>query len=152
MGKGVTKIFSNIIKGGEKGSKFLTAGTVFNVGLNSYFAAKTYQDARSQGQGVIGSTISAASDFALGEILGFKGMLLYGAASALPKGIVAGAETMGKIERQMNQQSRLTPFANAHFNDYNQAFTMRQAGMQAAQQSKYNLQQALLGNEAQYLK
>lgn len=151
MANAAGKIVKNLL-GGEKGSKFLTAGTVFSVGMNSMFAASDYRQARENGQGVIGSTVTAASSFAMGEVLGFWGMMGYGALSAVPKAVVAGAETMGKVERQMNRQSRLTPFANARFNDYNQAFTMRQAGMQAAQQSKYNLQQALLGNEAQYLK
>lgn len=151
MAHSAGKIVKKVL-GAEKGSKFLSATTVIGLGFNAAMTAGTYKDAREQGQGVLSSAASAAADFAMGEVLGIGGMLAYSAFKAVPKGVVAGAETMGKIERQMNQQSRLTPFANVRFNDYNQAFTMRQAGMQAAQQSKYNLQQTLLGNEAQYLK
>ena len=43
------------------------------------------------------------------------------------------------------------PFYNATFNDTQQAYTMRQAGMQLAENSKYNLQQSLMGNEAAML-
>ena len=38
------------------------------------------------------------------------------------------------------------------FNDNQRAFTMRQAGMQLAKNSQYNLQQSLMGNEANYLR
>ena len=55
-------------------------------------------------------------------------------------------------ERQMNKANRRIPFSHSTFNDYRQAATMRQAGMQLAQNSQYNLQQALLGNEASNLR
>ena len=48
----------------------------------------------------------------------------------------------------MDRANRNIPFSNATFVDTKQAYTMRQAGMQLAQASKYNLQQAMLGNEA----
>ena len=48
----------------------------------------------------------------------------------------------------MDRTNRHVPFANATFVDTKQAYTMRQAGMQLAEASKYNLQQSLLGNEA----
>jgi hypothetical protein len=70
---------------------------------------------------------------------------------ALPEAAVNGYEALGKLTRQMNQQGKQVPFVNAGFHDYNQAFTMRQAGMQMAQASQYNLQQSLMGNEAAYL-
>ena len=56
------------------------------------------------------------------------------------------------MQRSMNKTSRQTPFSNAQFRDYNQAFTMRQAGLQMAEASRYNLQQTLMGNEASYLR
>ena len=66
--------------------------------------------------------------------------------------IVGAAEGAAKLQRNMNKASRQVPFQNAQFRDYNQAMTMRQAGMQMAQASRYNLQQTLMGNEAQYLR
>ena len=79
-------------------------------------------------------------------------MLAVGAARAIPKGVVGGIEKIGTIQRQMDSQSRNIPFSNAVFRDNQQIATMRQAGMQMAQRSQYNLQQTLLGNEAAYLK
>ena len=56
------------------------------------------------------------------------------------------------MSRSMNRGAINAPFSNATFVDTQQAYTMRQAGMQMAQASRYNLQQTLLGNEAQYMK
>lgn len=128
-----------------------SVGSLAMTGINAYGAYSDFKDAKEEGYGTIGATAKAATSYVAGEVLGLKYLGLQ-ALQAVPKGIVAGAETLGKVERQMESQSRQLPFVNASFNDFNQAFTMRQAGMQAAQQSKYNLQQALLGNEASYLR
>ena len=56
------------------------------------------------------------------------------------------------MQRNMNRQARRIPFNNSTFNDNQRAFTMRQAGMQLAKNSQYNLQQSLMGNEANYLR
>ena len=40
------------------------------------------------------------------------------------------------------------PFSNSTFIDTQQTYTMRQAGMNLAKQSKYNIQQAMMGDEA----
>ena len=76
----------------------------------------------------------------------------YALAKGVPQAAIGATEKLGKMQRGMNKTSRQKPFQNAVFQDYNRAFTMRQAGMQAAQRSQYNLQQAIMGNEAQYLK
>lgn len=149
---GARTILKQLANGSPKMSKHLTAGAIATTAVNAWGAKTDYDTAREEGYGVIGSTAKAATSFVTGEILGIKGMLAVGALKTIPKGIVAGAETLGKVERQMNMESRQVPFINSHFNDFNQAYTMRQAGMQAAQQSKYNLQQSLLGNEASYLR
>lgn len=147
----ISSIAKTLAKGGSKASKHLTAGSIAVTAFNAWGAKSDYDSAREEGYGVLGSTAKAAASFVTGEILGGWALAIP-VAQALPKGIVAGAETLGKIERQMNMESRQLPFVNARFNDFNQAFTMRQAGMQAAQQSKYNLQQSLMGNEASYLR
>lgn len=148
---GARSILKSLANGSPKVSKHLAPGAVAITAVNAWSAKSDYDTAREEGYGVIGSSAKAAASFVTGEILGW-GALAIPAIQAIPKGIVAGAETLGKVERQMNMESRQVPFINAHFNDFNQAFTMRQAGMQAAQQSKYNLQQSLLGNEASYLR
>ena len=65
---------------------------------------------------------------------------------------VGAVEGISKMQRNMNRQARRIPFNNSTFNDNQRAFTMRQAGMQLAKNSQYNLQQSLMGNEANYLR
>lgn len=119
-------------------------------GMSLWGASVDYKDARDKGYGQIHSMLNAGAEFAKGELLGWKYPLLQIAESA-PSMLIGAAEGAAKLQRSMNKQSRQVPFQNAYFNDYNQAFTMRQAGMKIAQGSRYNLQQALMGNEAAYL-
>ena len=135
----------------SKLGKKMNLGAKVGLGINGAFAISDYKTAREDGSSRVGSVAKAASTFAMGEVLGMW-MLPFMAAPALPGAIVSGVEGIGKMQRQMNKDSRRTPFANSKFNDYQQAFTMRQAGMQLAQNSQYNLQQTLMGNEASYLK
>jgi hypothetical protein len=72
-------------------------------------------------------------------------------AKAAPSLAVAGMEEYGKYERQLAKDRVARPFGNANFQDSRNAHTMRQAGMALAQRSKYNIQQAMLGNEAQHM-
>lgn len=133
------------------GSKLKSAGTIAGVGINGAFALSDYKDARQQGHGRVGSVAKAASTFAMGEVMGMW-MLPYQLAASAPQMAVSAIEGIGKYQRQMNRDARRVPFNNATFNDYKQAYTMRQAGMQIAQNSQYNLQQTLMGNEANYLR
>lgn len=138
------------ILGSSGAMEKIGVGAMFNLGLNGMFAVSDYKTAREEGSSRVGSVAKAAGNFALYEAMGWW-TLPFQAASALPSAAVSGYEAVGKLTRQMNQQGKQVPFVNSNFQDYNQAFTMRQAGMQMAQASKYNLQQTLLGNEAAYL-
>ena len=126
-------------------------GNAFGHSLSAYFAIGDYKLARENGSSRIGAVASAATEFAIGELMGgwYFG---YALAKGVPQAAIGATEKLGKMQRGMNKTSRQKPFQNAVFQDYNRAFTMRQAGMQAAQRSQYNLQQAIMGNEAQYLK
>lgn len=132
-----------------KGKSILGMG--FQHGMSAWGAMSDYKDARNQGHGQMYSMAKAGTEFAMGELLGWK-YLPYQMLKALPSAAVGVAEGAAKLQRSMNKTSRQTPFGNAQFRDYNQAFTMRQAGMRAAENSKYNLQQALMGNEASHLR
>lgn len=129
----------------------LKLGSAIGIGMNSLFAISDYKDAREQGSSRIGSVARSAGSFALYEALGWW-TLPFQLAPEIPKAAVNGYEALGRLTRQMNQQSKQVPFVNSSFNDYNQAFTMRQAGMKMAEASRYKLQQTLMGNEAAYLK
>lgn len=132
--------------------KLSIANAVFQHGMAGYGAYSDYKDARDQGRGKLASVAKAGTEFALGELMGFGWYAGYQIAKAAPSMIVGGLEGAAKMQRSMNKTSRQVPFQNATFKDYRQAMTMRQAGMQMAQASRYNLQQTLMGNEAQYLR
>nr|DAU23758.1 MAG TPA: hypothetical protein [Caudoviricetes sp.] len=132
-------------------SKLSIANAVFQHGMAGYGAYGDYKDARDQGRGKLASVAKAGTEFALGELMG-GWYIPYQLAKAAPSMVVGGLEGAAKMQRSMNKTSRQVPFQNATFKDYSQAMTMRQAGMQMAQASRYNLQQAIMGNEAQYLR
>lgn len=134
---------------GKFGSK-IKPMTALSIGINTAFGISDYKDARRNGASRVGAAAKAASTFAVGEVLGLW-MLPATLLPMVPQAAVGAIEGIGKMQRQMNYDARRVPFNNATFNDYNQAFTMRQAGMQLAQNSQYNLQQSLMGNEAAYL-
>lgn len=132
-------------------SKLSIANSVFQHGMSAYGAYGDYTDARNQGKGKLTSVAKAGAEFALGEVMGWW-YPVYQLAKVTPSAVVGGLEGLSKAQRSMNKTSRQVPFANSQFKDYRQAMTMRQAGMQMAQASRYNLQQAIMGNEAQYLR
>ena len=124
---------------------------VWNFGLNMAFAVSDYKDARDSGKGVVSSAVKAGALFAAGEVLQgvmFPGVLL---AGAIPKMAVGAIETTQKMTRQMNNMQRIQTFGESYFQDTQQLATMRQAGMELAKMSQYNLQQSIMGNEAQYM-
>lgn len=134
------------------GSKLSIVGSVFQHGMSAYGAYGDYTDARNQGKGKLASVAKAGAEFAIGEVMGGWLYAGYQLAKVTPSAVVGGLEGLSKAQRSMNKTSRQVPFANSQFKDYRQAMTMRQAGMQMAQASRYNLQQAIMGNEAQYLR
>lgn len=114
------------------------------------FAVSDYKDARDSGKGVVSSAVKAGALFAAGEVLQgamFPVML----AGAIPKMAVGAIETTQKMTRQMNNMQRIQTFGESYFQDTQQLATMRQAGMELAKMSQYNLQQSIMGNEAQYM-
>lgn len=133
------------------GTKLSIAQGVFQHGMAGFGAYSDYQDARSKGRGKLASVAKAGTEFAMGELMG-AWYLPYQMLKGTPSAVVGGLEGLAKMQRSMNKTSRQVPFANSTFNDHSQAMTMRQAGMQMAQASRYNLQQAIMGNEAQYLR
>lgn len=105
----------------------------------------------NEGYSPLSSAAKTAGEFVVMDVLGWKKYLAMQMLTGIPKTVIKGYEGLMQQARSMSKMSNAAPFQNAAFNDTQQAFTMRQAGMQMAQASKYNLQQALLGNEAQYM-
>ncbi|MBP3931846.1 MAG: hypothetical protein J6D47_20040, partial [Peptostreptococcaceae bacterium] len=121
-------------------------GAVLNLG----FAINDFNEARDAGDGVVKAAAKAGAQFVAGEMLGawmFPVML----AKQVPTMAISAIEGTQKITRQMNSAGRMQTFGEAHFRDTQQLATMRQAGMELAKMSQYNLQQSMMGNEAQYM-
>lgn len=127
-------------------------GSILSVGLPIGFGIMEYNTARQEGNGRLLSAGRAVGEYVMGETIGFGAYMAIGAASGIPRMAVGIGESISAMSRSMNKNATAGPFQNAVFNDSQQAYTMRQAGMQMAQASKYNLQQTLMGNEAQYMK
>lgn len=120
------------------------------LGLSAYFGYQDYKDYRAQGQGFFGAAAGAIGTTIISEAMHpalYLGMQALGAVPSLATNAVLGLQQYG---RQMHRNKN-TPFSTSTFVDTKQAYTMRQAGMQLAENSKYNLQQSLLGNEASML-
>lgn len=122
--------------------------TMLNAGFTVAGGVADYKQSRLEGRGKITSAVTGVTNAVMYDALGISGMLTLGAIKYAPQLAVGGAMKMGQMARSMDRSARNVPFANSTFADSKQAFTMRQAGMQLAQASKYNLQQSLLGNEA----
>jgi hypothetical protein len=127
------------------------AGSIANIGFNGYFAYDGYTTARDSGSGVVSSAISGLTDAALPMMMGMGAYLGMQAVIAAPGAAVSAIEGISQYGRGLQKQSRQTPFQNSQFAETQQTYTMRQAGMTLAQKSKYNLQQTMLGNEAQHM-
>lgn len=131
--------------------KGLSPGQLIGPGMTAGFGIMEYKSQREQGNGVVGSASKAVAEAVMFDIVGgpayFGAMAATGALKAAPKAI----EAYTRQKRNMAMQGRNTPFANAQFRDSQQAYTMRQAGMAMANASKHNAQQAMLGNEAQFM-
>ena len=119
---------------GNQYLKRALSGRNLNALMNLGFAFSDYNEARNAGDGVLKAGVKAGAQFVAGEMLGgwmFPVML----AKQLPTLAVSAVETFGE----------------AQFQDTQQLATMRQAGMELAKMSQYNLQQSIMGNEAQYM-
>lgn len=123
-------------------------GTAFSLG----FGILDYIDARKEGRGVLQSAGSAAVNFVLPEIMGTAPYIAFEVAGALGNMGVQAIESANTQMRQMNRQMRnQQPFQGYTFVDSPQIYTMRQAGLALAQQSKYSLQQTMMGQEAKFM-
>lgn len=129
-----------------------TWGGWLNVGASAVSGFYDYSTKRDEGEGVLSSMTSAASEFALSEMLGFWGYLGYTGVSYLGELGVATVETLDAKARQHKRDMRDNSlFRNHTFVDAPQLYTMRQAGMALAKRAKYATEQTTIGNEARYL-
>lgn len=135
---------------GNQYLKRALSGRNLNALMNLGFAFSDYNEARNAGDGVAKSFVKAGAQFVAGEMLG-GWMMPVMLAKQLPTLAVSAVETTQNITRKMNSTARIQTFGEAQFQDTQQLATMRQAGMELAKMSQYNLQQSIMGNEAQYM-
>lgn len=127
-------------------------GSVANVATSLAFGFMDYSDRRDQGQGFVQSLGGAIVEGVLPEVMGLPLYFGYQALTGVGSMAVDMIESADAQMRQYNSMNKnQMPFRNYTFVDGPQIATMRQAGLALAQRSKYNLQQTLMGNEAQYL-
>lgn len=135
---------------GNQYLKRALSGRNLNALMNLGFAISDYHEERNAGEGVLKSGAKAGALFVAGEMLG-GWMMPVMLAKQLPTLAVSAVETTQNITRKMNSTARVQTFGEAQFQDTQQLATMRQAGMELAKMSQYNLQQSIMGNEAQYM-
>ena len=124
----------------------------FNTAFTAFMGVSSYNENREQGNGVFSSALKAGVELGYYAVTPMKlalGVdLIKGAGSTLVSAGESANQFIRSYERDMRDQ---TAFKNYTWVDGPQVATMRQAGMHLAQRSKYQLQQALMGNEAQYM-
>ena len=123
----------------------------FNIGTGLYFGYDTYSEDKNQGHGTAYSLADAALETALPMMVGMPMYLGYELLANGGEMLTQGYDSMEKWSRQVAREQSNRAFASSRFNDTEQGYTMRQRGMAIAQRSKYNMEQAMMGNEAKYM-
>lgn len=132
--------------------KFWDGSRIFGAAVGGYFFYETYKDERAQGNSRISALGSGAMSFIMPELLSFKGYLAYEAIKAAPGALLSAGQSISQQVRQMERAGQdMAPFKSNTFVDSQQIYTMRQAGLALAEQSKYALQQSLMGDEARFM-
>ena len=137
----------------SKGMKSLVKNNKFNASLTAAMLPMSideYEQKRADGHGALTSGAAVTFDNALMMALNMKGALGYGLLASAGD-IYEGVYQANNYGRQLNASKYAHAFDSAQFNDTEQVHTMREAGMNMLQRSKYNTQMALMGNEAKYM-
>ena len=133
--------------------KNLGLGSTLSWGLNGYFGLSTYQEARQEGHGAVSSAIRGAGETALAAFMpgGILGYMAFEAARNAPSLAYDAFIWQKDYRQQLGREQKQLAFQNAAFQETQATYTMRQAGMAIAERSRYNTQQAMLGNEARFM-
>jgi len=126
-------------------------GGVLGNGIGIYFGMDTYQEARESGDSKFIAAGQAVGEFAMASFMGFLPYVAFEAVTSAPSLAMNAIHEAGIKGRKMQVENSNRAFQNSTFSDTEQIYTMRQAGMAIAQRSRYNTQQAMLGNEAKYM-
>lgn len=123
-------------------------GKVLNLGMKSMTIlqpALQYSTSRKQGKNILSSVGSAGLDYiTYSNLMGPLGWFLMGGQAAV--GLFKGANEVGKTNAKVTAGSLRHNFGG-NFQDSNNAYTMRQRGIQAIQNNGLNAR-SVLGSEA----
>lgn len=117
-----------------------------STGFMVYDAVSTYGRYRDEGSGVVGSAAKTSIELGAEAALGGGVYMAMNLAPALTMAGIQGAMSLNRMQRSTNSQ-RNKVFGSQTFNETEQTFTMRQAGMNLINQHN-NSKRVLLGNEA----
>lgn len=134
----------NILKDMTWGQRLSAAGT-------AAAGVMGYNQARSEGASVPGALAQATVDAFMVDLIGWKAYLGGAALMQAPSLTVNAYEKLNIEARKLSQAGIAKPFQGNTFVDSQQVYTMRQAGLAMMDQSKQNLKQVVMGNEAQAL-
>lgn len=124
-------------------------GRMVSIGLSGLGFVHEYNENRAEGDGIAKSAVKGAGN---AFIMDAVGMPVYFGAMALGGAVKGGGAIASSVARTSREMARSNQaFATSTFVDTQQAYTMRQAGMQQVQSSEMNTKRALLGNEARYM-
>lgn len=125
--------------------------TTGNALFGAYTAADTYQSAREEGSSRFGAAAKAGVEAALPMMMGLPAYMAYEAVTEGPQLAMSAYDALGTYKRKLGMAQSNQAFTNSHFQDSQQAYTMRQVGQQIAARSKNNSSYAMMGNEAKYM-
>lgn len=114
--------------------------------------AHEYMSERDDDKGVVSSAVSGAAHATVASLVS---PYVYVTGAAAVKAAEFAKEVFPEINDNVKKINRLgtsMPFASNHFVETRETFTMRQAAMAAIGQSRGNLENAMLGNESNYLR
>jgi len=122
----------------------------FNAGFGAWAGVSTYQDDIEQGSSTLGALAHAGVEAAL-PLLSMPLYFGYEIATGAPAELMKGYDAADQWRRRVARENANVAFQSAHFDDTQQTYTMRQRGMAIAQRGRYNMKQAMMGNEAKYM-
>lgn len=126
-------------------------GGSIGVAATAASGVMSYNDARSNGSGVIGAAAQGVTDALIIDLIGWPAYLAWQGASGLGSlGKQAFIQSSEKA-REYNRLGTAGPFSTATHVDTEQSYTMRQAGLTQIQNNMFNTKKAVMGNEAMYM-
>jgi hypothetical protein len=135
---------------GKAMAKKLGEAGYVKTALTAGILGHSYAQARNEGQSKASAVIGTVGESVVASVMHPAVYVLGGLAIGAPKAGVQFYEAFSRKAREL-ERAGSAPFMTNTFVDTQQTYTMRQAGVAMLQQAKYNVENHMLGNEAQFL-